>query len=329
MSQPDAPRARAVREQLDALTQRVEGVLSSLAPDQEVRPWVAGVSGGVEGSTPNWLLLPIILHRCWGAEETGSIAPSTLDDVLWGQYALFLHVRILDDLLDGHRNDLRLALVGDYFLLESLESLRALPALDCAAFRKFHRDRLRDTLKGALEVRQLESVPGQFTRQHLPLHARVNAIFKMATAAVCHLHSRAGESEWIFRLQDRLAVFGQVWDDFQDLWSDLEEDRFTWVGNTLLEGWGDREPRGGRGWPLAKWALLDPDGTRPVIEELTGIAETAWTELPPDAPAAVRELVQDLKGRPEALDRLLHRARLQSVFGEEMMAHVPEVSGSG
>jgi hypothetical protein len=255
------------------------------------------------------------LDRAWAAEGRPALPDGELTDLLWGQYALFLQIRIQDDLLDRERTDLRLLFVADRFLLESLESFQGFPALD-GQFWAFYRRCLRETVDGILEVRRLESVPGEFTVERLDLHARVSAIFKVGAAAVCRLHARDGEMPWLSDFMDRLAVFGQICDDLEDLAEDLEVGRFTWVANVLLGG------RVGDPSEPEEWAgrlrdgFMRPEWGEPVLSELRRLARLTAEGVPDLAPPAVHDLVRELRNRPDALEQTMHEARVRWVFGE-------------
>ena len=297
----------------DELSRRVGAVLTSL-PGQP--PALEGTVGllAADSHPPTWLLLPIWLEEAWGKPGAGSLPEEVMRDLLWGQYSLFLCIRIQDDLLDRQRHDLRFLLVADRFLLESLEAFQRLPALN-GEFWTLYRNCLRQTVDGILEVGRLEATPGAFTAQHLELHARVSAIFKLGVAALCSLHRRPEEMAWLSNLLDRLAVFGQLCDDLRDLSQDLENSRYTWVGNAL--------PGAGRGNPILSepyagfvGEFMQPDWAEPVLAELRGVAREAAAWVPASAPPAVHDLVGKLREKPDVLEQLLHETRVRALLGE-------------
>lgn len=250
-------------------------------------------------------------------ERSERLRSGVIAEVLWGQYALFLYIRIQDDLLDRHLDDLRLVFVADRFLLESLESFQRVGALD-KTFWGLYRQCVRETVDGILEVRRLEQEPGRFTAEHLDLHARVSSIFKLGAAAVCCLHGRAEEMTWLSDFQDRLAVFSQIRDDLEDLTPDLDDGRFTWVANTLLVA------RAGEAITLDERArrladgLTYPDRAAPVLGELRRVARAAADVVPKSAPRSIRDLLPRLQTMPDELEQALHEARVRWVFGEAL-----------
>jgi hypothetical protein len=259
--------------------------------------------------------IPIWLDEPWSGGHSGSPPGGDLAEVLWGQYALFLHVRLLDDLLDGQRDDLRLLYVADRFLLESLESFQRFPMLG-DGFWTFYRGCLRATIDGILEVGRLEREPGGFRAEHLRLHSRVSGIFKVGTAAVCHLHGRDEDAGWLSHLQDQLAIMGQIGDDLKDLADDLKVGRYTWVGNTMLDARpGEVLTPDERASRLGE-RLMRPERGAMIVEELRRAARAAAAEVPASAPRPIHELVRSLGATPDALDQSMHEARVRLVFGD-------------
>ncbi len=256
--------------------------------------------------------IPIWLHAALGDRRTGR---RDLAGALWGQYALFLHVRLQDDLLDGRYDDLRLLFIADLLLLESLEAFQRLPGLD-ERFWAFYGDCLRRTIEGGYRVGALERRPGAFRTRDLALHARVNSIFKVGAAAVAWLHGREPDLAWISRLQDQLAITNQIEDDLRDLPSDLRSGRYTWVANTLLGARaGERITRRHAARRLAG-ALLRPERGARIVAQLRRSARAAAAAVPPSAPRAIHELVRAIEAAPGKLERRMHEARVRWLFGK-------------
>src|SRR2546427_2364648 len=136
-----APRSYAAE-----LRRRLDAVLASLPAGNE------GIETPAIEPLPDWLTIPVQLHEAWASERTGKPV-ADLGDVLWAQYALFLYIRLQDDLLDRQQQDLRLLFVADRFLLESLACIEQPELLS------FYRARLRETVDGILDVRRLEARP--------------------------------------------------------------------------------------------------------------------------------------------------------------------------
>ncbi|HUF49481.1 MAG TPA: hypothetical protein VMN60_01525 [Longimicrobiales bacterium] len=259
---------------------------------------------------PSWLALPLWLHDAWAPAASG---PRALHHILWGQYALFTFIRLQDDLLDAHFHDLRIQFIADAFLADSLESFQALPLP--AAFWDGYQQALRDTADAILEVRDIESVPGAFTAALLPLHARVGAIFRVGSAAVCHLLDRGDALSWVAGLQASLAVFGQVCDDLEDVADDLEQQRYTFCGNILIAAGRDDIAAAADTTARLGAGMLDASRAVPLIAALRDAAAAAAAAVPDAAPQRIRTYTAALRQRADDVDRALHESRVRHVFG--------------
>jgi hypothetical protein len=244
-------------------------------------------------------------------------ADEQLARILWGQYALFLSIRIQDDLLDRQRDDLRLVFVANRFLLESLETFQSLTSLD-SGFWDFYRECLRRTVEAILSVRHLESAPGRFRTEHLTLHAEVGSIFKVGVVAVCTLHGRRGEAEWMLDLLDHLAVISQIRDDLEDLEPDLKAGRFTWAANMLLDAARGDGVSSVKSRRLLGQSPLRSDRDELLLAELRRHAGLAAAAVPSRAPRAVHEMVGRLGCENDTLERGMHEARVRFVFGDAL-----------
>jgi hypothetical protein len=310
----DPGRARKAWEAY--LRHRIDSVLASIPGDTDGgHRGAAGILARAE--TPSWISLPMWLDQGWAEERRRPLAGGVLDELLWGQYALFLCIRLQDDLLDGARQDLHLILVADHFLLESLQAFQQFPELD-HTFWAVYRGCVRDTVNGDLEVERLEQEPGRFTSAHLGLHARVSAILKVGAAAVARLHGREGDLAWLSRLQDHLAVFNQIADDLEDLVPDLMGGRFTWVANTILATEpGESLTTDARARRLGE-GFMRPERGAVIVDEVRRIAHAAAAEVPASAPRAIHDLVQALVAAADELERSMHETRVRWVFGEAL-----------
>lgn len=275
--------------------------------------------------TPDWILIPIWLDQAWARRRSASRIGAALARILWGEYALFLSIRIQDDLFDEHRDDRRLLFVADRFLLESLESFQRFAELD-DAFWAFYRSCVRDTVDGILEVGRLETEAGRFTRGHLGLHSRVGAIFKVGAAAVSRLRGHDRDMAWLSRLQDQLAIVSQIRDDLQDVAPDLKGGRFTWVGNTLLQARaGESIAPDQRARRLAAGFMI-PERAAVIVEEMRRTVRAAAAAVPESAPRPIHDLVHKLTATPDEVERHMHEARVRWVFGDAVAEGQPTAS---
>lgn len=284
------------------------------------RPSPAG-DGGLSWRAPTWITLPVALHAAWSDPAADEPEPVMLD-VLWGQYALFLAVRLQDDLLDRHHGDLRLQFVADRFLVESLQALQPLPQLD-ASFWMQYRHWLRDTTDAILEVDHLCRTPGAFTAAHLPLHGKVGAIFRVGGLAICRLCVRPWEAAWLGALQQQLSVFSQIVDDLDDAAEDLRAGRYTFVVNTLTGARPDAsaEPADYQDRLRASW--LDPVRMDPIWSEMERLAARVAALVPRSAPAQAHAVAAGVQRTMTGLQERMHTARVAHVFGREIAALKP------
>lgn len=280
------------------LRRRLDVVLASLPVTDEI------AAPAIE-PLPDWLTVPVHLYEAWGGK-----AAAELGDVLWAQYALFLYIRLQDDLLDRQQEDFRLLFVADRFLIESLACIEPL------ALGSFYRARLRETVDGILEVRRLEARPGLFTREHLGLHAKVSGIFKVAAAAVSTVCGRPEEIRWIAALMDHLAIFSQICDDASDVIQDLEAGRFTWVANVLLDVDADESIALDERMQRLGDGLFQERRRAQVLDEMRKAASAAAWSLPSTTPLAVHDFAAALAAKADEIDRMWHEASVRRVFAE-------------
>ena len=184
-----------------------------------------------------------------------SASPRLLRDALWGQRALFLFVRIHDDLYDGQTAAPALVYAADLLLVESA---RAFARHAAGGFWRIFGDALDTTLAAVLEVDALQRRPAGMPVGSHRAYARVGAIFKVGTAAVLEATGRAGRFPAFSRFADEVAIADQLVDDLVDLDEDLARGRLNYVASTLLGGADGRRPRAAD--PRARLALAIEDG---------------------------------------------------------------------
>ena len=174
-----------------------------------------------------WTLLPGWLLRNRRFVGRADVQPRFLRDVLWGQYRLFLVIRIHDDLLDGQARSPALLFVADGLLVESERSFAK--HLQRAPFWDLFRDLLDTTLRAILEVDALQRCPGGIRPETVGKYGDVASIFKVGSAAVCAKCRRMDHFQCVSRFADHLAVANQVVDDVRDVQEDLDRGRFNFA----------------------------------------------------------------------------------------------------
>jgi hypothetical protein len=166
-----------------------------------------------------------------GFRSAGRGKEGFIRDVIWGQYCAFLFVRIQDDLFDGQTRQARLLYGADLLLLKSQAAFARHLGLH-RTFWDWYRSLLRKTTLGILEADALQGRPTG--RQLLPVYAKVSAIFKLGSVAVCLKLRRLEMLDNLFRFADELAVAGQIVDDLMDVEEDLEGERWNFAASILL-----------------------------------------------------------------------------------------------
>jgi hypothetical protein len=304
---------------LDRYRPRVDRLLRQVLKDAERAGIDCGRSARAlrawSARPPMWLLIPVWLDKEWTSNSPGG--HRSIRHIIWAQYALFLSIRLRDDLLDGHTSDLRLQFVADRLVAEALESFERVPELD-RRFRTAVARLLAETAGGILDLRYREAIAGSVEAADLVLHTRVGAVFAIGAIAVCHLHGRYQDAEWLERLIGELCVIGQIHDDLKDLIEDVRVRRFTYVANVLL-GYApgmaldEQNPFDRLGAGISR-----PSASDPIWQALEAACDAACRAIPVVAPARIRDYVASLRPGHAELRAALHEAGVRLFFGDEL-----------
>lgn len=189
-----------------------------------------------EARSPYWIPLPQWLARKY-RRDAGSrnITQRFISDVMWGQYCLFLFLRIQDDVFDGQADFPSLIYASDQFLFEA-ESLFLKYFSGTSPFWDIYHDCLRRSTRGIIQADRLQRTVHTKCENLLGKYAEVSSIFKVGSAAVCVRADRMKDFVHITRFADELAKAGQILDDFEDVVEDLERKRFNYAAIVLLHG---------------------------------------------------------------------------------------------
>ena len=154
-------------------------------------------------------------------------------DVLWGQYCVFLAIRIYDDLFDGHVNQRSLLVVSERFKLEA-ERVFSYHFKSNSPFWNIYRKCFAQTTHAIVEVALLQQGTSTSAQRFLKRYAKVSAIFKIGSAAVCTRYKRLNDFATISEFSNELAMAGHILDDLEDVEEDLFQNRFNFVARVLL-----------------------------------------------------------------------------------------------
>ena len=255
---------------------------------------------------PYWLFLPRWLARRFNAPRLRAV-----DDIVWGQYCLFASVRMRDDVLDRQAANPRLVFAADGFLVEA-ERAFARHVRD-EDFWRFFRTAVEQTANGILEADALQRRTKISEKPLYAAYARVSAIFKVGSAAICLPANRRAAFARVERFADHLAIAGQLLDDLEDTHEDLADGRCNAAARVLAPGVDPADPAAG---DRITHAVVTGARLKPlldIVERRIRMARAAIAPLRMDDADAY--LVQ--VGRELADIRLkVQRARVAAVFGQ-------------
>jgi len=192
-----------------------------------------GLSGKEVRNQPYWFLLPVWLAEKYNLEKRRIISKSALEDLLWAQFCVFLSLRIKDDLYDGQGITSRLFFAADQFLAESNEIFfRYQP--DTKPFWSIYNGSIRKSVLAFWEVDEMQKRRGVSFREMRWGYARVASIFKIGAAAICYIAGHPQDFRTVEKAADRLAMAGQILDDFEDMNEDLEQGRLNYAARYIM-----------------------------------------------------------------------------------------------
>ena len=236
---------------------------------------------GRSSDQPYWILLPQWLHRRYRRNRFQHPPPRAfLRDILWGQYCLFLSVRIHDDLFDGHARLPSLIFAADQLLLEAEQTFSRWMPYE-SAFWKTYRSSMRETVGAILRVDELQRSPATSPRKLIREYADVNAVLKISSLALCLRYKRLNDVPYVDRFMNNIAVGSQLLDDFRDLAEDFKGKRFNYVALKALHVNGPPSPRRKVQLRDVTKQLLFSDVTNEVMGEILALFSGAYAALEP------------------------------------------------
>lgn len=184
------------------------------------------------GPLPHDVLFPIWLLQRYRPKQS-STDRQFLNDVLWGQFCVYLAFRIQDDLLDRGSDAGWHVLAADLLLLESVRTF-SLHFPGRSRFWRLYFESLESTVQGAVRVDSLQRSRTGSIGTLLREYGRVCAIFTIGAAAVCVRYSRMRDLGRARLFWNEMAIAGQLLDDFEDLEEDWRGKRFNSVVRIML-----------------------------------------------------------------------------------------------
>jgi hypothetical protein len=268
-----------------------------------------------EHKQPYWLLLPRWLASAYG-NDAGSKALHRrfVEDILWGQYCLFLCVKIHDDLYDRHTNRLSLLFAGDEFLLEAYR-IFCLHFGTSSFFWDFFYSSLGETLRAIVALNSLQ-LGGNAGRADVLRHYKKEySLCKIGTYAVCLQAKRRKDFSRVAAFSDEMAIVGQVLDDLQDMKKDIEDGRLNYAASFLFHYGTNRKRRSRQRVRRISRNLLVTDASTKLFRELRGRVGRAEDLIRPlKLPDASRYL-ESYRRSLNNMEAHLHRQRVRHIFG--------------
>ncbi len=275
-----------------------------------------GTAVGARSQDPAyWLLLPgWLAHGGIGAHKRPQ---RILGDVLWGQYCLYLAIRIKDDLFDRQARSKNLSCVADRFMSESKR-----------VFEKYFDERSSfwDGYKRCVEttnaaIRQIDTLQRADTTsasQLLREYAKQSAVFKVGSLAICKVSGRPGIFASISRFADHTAIASQIIDDLQDITEDLKQKRLNYAARVVLQN-AKTVPQGGSTIPkrIAS-GFLYGDGLQTIFGEVRSRLRLAGEALGSLRLPESSAYLSSYNAVLNVLEQHLHRERVRWVFGREV-----------
>jgi hypothetical protein len=280
---------------------------------------VTGSRGATDPSSehkqPYWLLLPRWLASAYGI-DAGS-KPSHrrfVEDILWGQYCLFLCIKIHDDLFDRHTDRLSLMYAGDEFLLEA-NRVFSLHFGTSSSFWDFFYSSLQESLRAIVALNDLQHDRKLQRLDLLKYYRREYSLCKIGMYAVCLQAKRRKDFSQVAAFSDQMAIVGQVVDDLLDMKEDIEAGRLNYAASFLLVYGKSRKRRSRQ--PLTRIArsLLLTDASTNLFLELQRRVRRAEELI---RSLSLLDASKYMESYRESLDNMeahLHRERVKHIFG--------------
>ena len=263
------------------------------------------------GPTPHYVLLPVWLLRRYRPKQS-STDRLFLNDVLWGQFCVYLAFRIQDDLIDRGPDHGLQVLAADLLLLESVRTF-SLHFPGNSRFWGLYFESLESTVQGAARVDSLQRSRQGSVGTLLREYARVCAIFTIGASAVCIWYSRMRDLDQARHFWNEMAIAGQLLDDFEDLEEDWRRGRFNSVAKIML---GKRlSPLAQKGLALTavKKALM-AGGFDRIAEMVLQRIDRAEAALKPIRGEAPYPGFRDYRKNIDRIRRTMHRESVRSFF---------------
>lgn len=197
---------------------------------------------------PHWIALPVLYAECTRCAYAYELRGRVLRGLLWGQFCMFLAVRLLDDLADGQAADAALAGAAWDAMAEADRAFAASLGDDGRA-------RARAALAGSLRAiprtAALQALARPPLGALLRTYRQVNALFKPVPHFLALRNGEPAHARALARCYDALATGLQLLDDIEDLRGDFRAGRRNAVIAAVVDDYPEfRIPESGLVLPL-------------------------------------------------------------------------------
>ena len=185
---------------------------------------------------PYWVVLPFWLAEMFrGKKPVRGYGKLFMRDILWGQYCLFVFIRLQDDIFDRHTDRPTLIYASDMFLIEA-DRVFARHFPKPSPFWKIYRTSIEDTLSAVVTADSLEQKPVRDRAALLEAHGGTSTICNIAPAALCLKAGRMRAFKSISVFSTEMMKAGAIVDDILDMEEDVERGRFNFATSYFLRG---------------------------------------------------------------------------------------------
>lgn len=266
---------------------------------------------------PYWILLPFWLKEKLGRRNGVFRGKHFMDDILWGQYCLFVFIRIQDDLFDKHTERPPLIYASDLFLFEA-ERVFSKYFHKASAFWNIYRSCIVETILAIASGDSMERKPVRNRERLLSAHGRTSTICNVAPAALCLKAGRIRDFKRVSVFATEMMKTGAIVDDLQDLEEDLERGRFNYAASFFLHG--IRMKKSGKKIvrrQIVRNVLLS-DGLTRLFQEINRHMELAERSIKPIAVPAANKYLQSYRRSIAIMENDIHRWRVRTIFGSRI-----------
>jgi hypothetical protein len=260
-------------------------------------------------SLPGWLFDSFTSRK-----NKRSVPPGLFDDVMWGQYCLFLFLRIQDDTCDGSTKERSLLYTGNEFLLEA-ERAFAKHFDRLSPFWRFYRKRLQQTFRAGVEIERLQQNSRTNPSELIRAYANVGHAFAVAPAALCTLLGPDKTTRRVLKFTEEMTVAGQIMDDLEDIHEDLKRDRYNYCTLVLMQHTTKSRAKGGNIHTQIYEGLLRTGALNEIFDSVRLHLSRAQKNIAPLQLSAAEALIHDYRTGLDFLSDAIHHRRVDILLG--------------